>query len=180
MSPISVFPTLHVLRQDEMGSECCICLASKARPPALPLISHRGTVVTRCHPSYGGILTANLSAPGGCAGIRARSAAQRNSGYGNQTITSPCQGAAESDMVFVGAPHFPSPLARGWIVFFGEGSRSFAALHSGLYSFAPPALVSWNFSHHLVLPQGGGYSRSLLFRGRAKLFWLHVGSSGTE
>jgi hypothetical protein len=53
-------------------------------------------------------------------------------------------------MVFGGAAHSPSPLARGWIVFFGEiGSRSFAALHSGLYSFAPPALVSCNFSHHL-------------------------------
>ena len=40
--------------------------------------------------------------------------------------------ADKIDIAFVGATHFPPPLARGWIVFGGMSSRSFAALHSGL------------------------------------------------
>lgn len=36
----------------------------------------------------------------------------------------------------------PPPLVRGWIIL--AGSRSFAALHSGLYSVAPPALGEAN------------------------------------
>ena len=49
---------------------------------------------------------------------------------------------------------------------------------------AVDALVSWNFSHHLVLPKGGGYSRSLLFRERPKLFlatcWLFQRRAGRQ
>jgi hypothetical protein len=49
-------------------------------------------------------------------------------------------------MLFVGAPHLPPPLARGWIVSWENGFPEFRGACSGLYSFAPPALVSCNFS----------------------------------
>ena len=87
----------------------------------------RGSLHTKraCPPllkSEGPISGSWSQAPGGCAGIRARSGAQRNSGYGNQTMCQPlARGGGDIDIVFVGARVFRHPLPGvglflGWMV----------------------------------------------------------------